>query len=43
MAIINQASQEWLRYCATQKQLDKFNNDGYLVIEDALPSEMVHG
>ena len=41
MAVINQASHKWLRYCATQQQLDKFNNDGYLVIEDALPPEMV--
>jgi len=41
MAIINQASQEWLRYCATQKQLDKFNNDGYLVVENALSPEMI--
>ena len=38
---MNGASQEWLRYCATQEQLDTFNNDGYLVVEDALPPEMI--
>jgi ectoine hydroxylase-related dioxygenase (phytanoyl-CoA dioxygenase family) len=38
---INGASQEWLRYCATQEQLDTFNDDGYLVVEDALPPQMV--
>ena len=37
----NQANQEWLHNCATQQQLDRFNNDGYLVVEDALPPEMV--
>jgi len=38
---MNGASQEWLRYCATQEQLDTFNDDGYLVVEDALPPQMV--
>ena len=37
----NQANQEWLHNCATQQQLDRFNNDGYLVVEDALSPEMV--
>ena len=41
MTVINQASQEWLHNCATRQQLDTFNNDGYLVVEDALPPEMV--
>ena len=41
MTAINGASQEWLRYCATQEQLDTFNDDGYLVVEDALPPQMV--
>ena len=41
MTAMNGASQEWLRYCATQEQLDTFNNDGYLVVEDALPPEMI--
>ena len=41
MTVINQASQEWLHNCATRQQLDTFNNDGYLVVEDALSPEMV--
>jgi len=41
MTVINQASQEWLHHCATRQQLDTFNNDGYLVVEDALSPEMV--
>ena len=41
MTAMNGASQEWLRYCATQEQLDTFNDDGYLVVEDALPPQMV--
>ncbi len=41
MADVNQASQEWLYNCATQQQLDRFNNDGFLVVEDALSAEMI--
>ena len=41
MTVINEASREWLHNCSTQQQLDRFNNDGYLVVKDALPPEMV--
>ena len=32
---------EWLKYCATDEQLQTFNDEGYLIVEDALSSEMV--
>ncbi|MCE2401086.1 phytanoyl-CoA dioxygenase family protein [Candidatus Poribacteria bacterium] len=31
----------WLEYCATDEQLKAFNDTGYLIVEDALSSEMV--
>ena len=41
MTVINEASREWLHNCSTQQQLDRFNNDGYLVVEDALSADMI--
>ena len=32
---------EWLKYCATDEQLQTFNDEGYLIVEDALSPEMV--
>jgi ectoine hydroxylase-related dioxygenase (phytanoyl-CoA dioxygenase family) len=31
----------WLQYCATDAQLQTFNDTGYLIIEDALDADMV--
>ena len=31
----------WLQYCATKEQLAHFDEQGYLVVEDALSPEMV--
>ena len=31
----------WLEYCATEEQLKAFNDEGYLIVEDAISSEMV--
>lgn len=31
----------WLEYCATEEQLKAFNNEGYLIVEDAISPEMV--
>ncbi len=31
----------WLEYCATDEQLKAFNDTGYLIVEDAISSEMV--
>ena len=31
----------WLEYCATDEQLKAFNDEGYLIVENALESEMV--
>ncbi|MDE0313299.1 MAG: phytanoyl-CoA dioxygenase family protein [Candidatus Poribacteria bacterium] len=31
----------WLEYCATDEQLNAFNDNGYLVVEDAISPEMV--
>ena len=31
----------WLKYCATDEQLQTFNDEGYLIVEDALSPEMV--
>jgi ectoine hydroxylase-related dioxygenase (phytanoyl-CoA dioxygenase family) len=31
----------WLEYCATEEQLKAFNDTGYLIVEDAISSEMV--
>ena len=31
----------WLKYCATDEQLQTFNHEGYLIVEDALSPEMV--
>ena len=31
----------WLEYCATKEQLNTFNETGYLVVENAITSEMV--
>ena len=32
---------DWLKYCATDEQLQTFNDEGYLIVEDALSPEMV--
>ena len=32
---------DWLKYCGTQEQLNFFNEQGYLIIEDALNPSMV--
>ena len=31
----------WLEHCATEKQLKAFNDEGYLIVEDAISAEMV--
>lgn len=31
----------WLKYCATDEQLKAFNDEGYLIVEDAISTEMV--
>ena len=31
----------WLQHCATQEQLQQFDDEGYLIVEDALSLEMV--
>ena len=31
----------WLEYCATDEQLKAFNDNGYLIVEDAISPEMV--
>jgi ectoine hydroxylase len=31
----------WLEYCATKEQLQQFDEEGYLVVEDALSPELV--
>ncbi len=31
----------WLEYCATEEQLKTFNDTGYLIVENALSTEMV--
>ena len=31
----------WLEYCATDEQLKAFNDEGYLIVEDAISPEMV--
>ncbi len=31
----------WLEYCATDEQLKAFNDTGYLIVEDAISTEMV--
>ena len=31
----------WLEYCATDEQLKAFNDEGYLIVEDAISTEMV--
>jgi ectoine hydroxylase len=33
----------WLKYCATPEQLEHFNDQGYLIVEDALTPELVEG
>lgn len=35
------ASSSWLQHCITDEQLRKFNDEGYLIVENALTSEMV--
>ena len=32
----------WLEYCATDEQLKAFNDEGYLIVENALAPEMVN-
>jgi ectoine hydroxylase len=32
---------DWLHYCATAEQLQQFDQEGYLVVEDALSADMV--
>ena len=31
----------WLQYCATKEQLEHFDEQGYLIVEDALSAKMV--
>ena len=31
----------WLQFCATEEQRQRFDDEGYLVVEDALSPEMV--
>ena len=31
----------WLEYCATDEQLNTFNETGYLIVENAITSELV--
>lgn len=34
-------AKNWLQYCATEAQLRQFNDEGYLIVEDALSPEML--
>lgn len=34
-------AKNWLQYCATEAQLRQFNDEGYLIVEDALSSDML--
>lgn len=31
----------WLQYCATEEQLKQFNDEGYLIVEDALSPDLL--
>ena len=35
------SDKDWLQYCATEDQLKQFNDEGYLIVEDALSPEML--
>ena len=41
MKAMNEVSQDWLQYCATREQLDTFNDNGYLVVEEALTPQII--
>jgi ectoine hydroxylase-related dioxygenase (phytanoyl-CoA dioxygenase family) len=34
-------AQNWLQHCATEEQLQKFEDDGYLIVEDALSPDLL--
>lgn len=34
-------AKNWLQYCATEAQLRQFNDEGYLIVEDALAPDML--
>ena len=34
-------AKNWLRYCATEAQLRQFNDEGYLIVEDALSPDLL--
>ncbi len=34
-------AKNWLRYCATEAQLRHFNDEGYLIVEDALSPDLL--
>ena len=34
-------AKNWLRYCATEAQLRQFNDEGYLIVEDALAPDLL--
>ena len=34
-------AKKWLQYCATEAQLRQFNDEGYLIVEDALSPDLL--
>ncbi len=34
-------SKDWLKYCATEAQLTQFDQDGYLIVENALDPDLI--
>ena len=34
-------AKKWLQYCATEAQLKQFNDEGYLIVEDALSPDLL--
>ena len=41
MTVMHGASQDWLQYCATPEQLETFNDNGYLIVEEALTPQII--
>ena len=34
-------AKKWLQHCATEAQLRQFNDEGYLIVEDALSPDLL--
>ena len=41
MTVMHGASQDRLQYCATPEQLETFNDNGYLIVEEALTPQII--